>query len=338
MVDPYTGEYNLNTQFSFARDYLAELGYVGTRSIHVAGCAEFNQSLLASASGPVNGETTNSVLNVVQRVPYAGISPGSYECKSAYGSNYNSLQASLTKRLGHGIQFLGSFTWSKTLDETSGSSGSQVFELWLLTNDQRNPRQAYGPNDFDRTNRAVFSFTYDLPAIRTLGSMIRLAESGWQASGVLVAQTGTPVTILDDNAGAVYGNYPFENRAQLSGARIATRGSLYSRVEGQYLDPAGFSNAPMVQGGVTSADTDFGNSSVGIVRGPGQRSIDLAVERKIPVFESQTIHLRMEFFNATNTPNFANPNNTVSFGAAFGKITGKSNNPRIIQVALKYQF
>jgi hypothetical protein len=338
IVDPYTEEYNLNTQFALHRDYLAEIGYVGTRSLHVAGCAEFNQSLLASSSNPVNGETTNSAGNVLQRVPYTGIVPGSLFCETAFSSNYNSLQTSVTKRMSHGVQFLGSYTWSKALDETSGSGGSQVFELWLLTNNQRDPAQDYGPTDFDRTHRGVFSITYDLPAIRSLGSLVKAGSSGWQASGVFVAQSGTPITVLDDSAGAVYGNYPFENRAQLSGTRITTNGSLESRVLGQYLDAGGFTSAPEAPNGTGPEDTDFGNSGVGIVRGPGQRDLDMAAERTIHTFESQSLHFRMEFFNLTNTPNFANPNNTVSFGAAFGKITAKSNNPRIIQVALKYEF
>jgi hypothetical protein len=56
------------------------------------------------------------------------------------------------------------------------------------------------------------------------------------------------------------------------------------------------------------------------------------------VTEAQNIHLRAEFFNLTNTPNFANPLNLLGTGEAFGKIAGKSNNPRIVQLALKYQF
>jgi hypothetical protein len=220
----------------------------------------------------------------------------------------------------------------------SGSSGSQVFELWLLTNDQRNPRQSYGPTDFDRTHRAVVSFTYNLPGAKSLPSFARHLTSNWQASGIFVLQSGTTITVLDFAAGAVYGNYFFENRAQLSGARVTTRGSLHSRVLGTYLDAAGFTNAPEAPHGTSPDDTDFGNSGVGLVRGPAQRNLDMAVERKIPLFESQSIHLRGEFFNVTNTPNFANPINAVNFGPSFGKITGKSNNPRIIQVALKYQF
>jgi hypothetical protein len=245
----------------------------------------------------------------------------------------------VTKRLSHGLQFLGSYTYSRNLDETSGSSGSEVFELWLLTNNQLNSRGDYGPTDFDRTHRGVFNLTYTTPSFATMPTLVRHAISGWQASGVFVAQSGTPITILDDNAGAVYGNYPFENRAQLSGTtRPSTSGSLYSRVIGQYLNPAAFTSAPEAPNGTSPADTDFGNSGVGLVRGPGQCNIDMALERTIPIVESQSLHVRAEFFNLTNSSNFANPNNAVSAGASFGIITATSNNPRIIQLALKYQF
>jgi hypothetical protein len=338
MADPYTEEYNLNVQAGMGWDMLAEIGYVGTRSLHVAGCAEFNQSLLASPGAPVYGSTTNSALNVVQRAPYQGVAPGSLECATGYGANYNGMQASVTRRLRNGLQFLGSYTWSRTLDETSGSSGSQVFELWLLTNDQHNPRGSYGPTDFDRTHRAVFSFTYQVPGAKSATALVRNMTSNWQASGILVAQSGTPITILDFGAGAVYGNYPFENRAQLSGKRVTTSGSIYSRVLGTYLNAHAFTSAPEAPNGTNADDTNFGNSGVGMVRGPGQRDVDLAIQRTFPIFERHSVSLRGEFFNATNTPNFANPINIVNFGPAFGKVFAKSNNPRIVQVALKYQF
>ena len=339
MTDPYTQEYNLNTQVALGRDYLLELGYVGTRSLHVAGCTEFNQAQLASPTNPVNGETTNSAANVIQRLPYAGVSPGSLLCESAFNINYNSLQTSLTKRLSHGLQFLASYTWSRNLDQTSGSSGSGLFETHLVTNDQTNFGQAYGPTDFDRTNRAVVSFVYSPPISSHLPTLLRYPLRNWQISGLVVAQSGTPITILDDSAGAVYGNYPFENRAQLSGlAKPATSGSLYSRVVGRYLNPDAFTSAPQAPFATNPADTDFGNSGEGLVRGPAQRNIDLAIERGFPFAESHSIHVRAEFFNLTNTANFSNPNSNVSSGPSFGVITSTAANPRIIQLALKYQF
>jgi hypothetical protein len=210
-----------------------------------------------------------------------------------------------------------------------------------LTNNQNNPRQAYGLTDFDRTHRGVFSFNYDLPAARSMGSMVQHISSGWQTSGIFVLQSGTPITLIDESAGAVYGNFPFENRAQLSGSRLTTSGSLYSRVLNGYLNSAAITSAPEAPNGTSLADTDFGNSGVGIVRGPGQFNLDMAAEKTIPVSESQSFHLRAEFFNLTNRPNFANPGNGAILGSSsppFGLITGKSNNPRIVQVALKYQF
>ncbi len=338
MIDPYTQEYNLNTQIALGRDYLLEVGYVGTRSLHVAGCREFNQALLAGPANPINGETTNSAANVIQRLPFDGISPGSLLCESVFNSNYNSLQASVTKRLSHGFEFLGSYTWSRNLDQTSGSSGSEVFETHLLTNDQTNFQQAYGPTDFDRTHRAVLSAVYNTSFARQLTPVLRKAVGDWQVSGVAVVQSGTPITILDDSAGTVYGNYPFENRAQLSGLKTTTSGSLYSRVRSQYLNPAGFTFAPEAPNGTGPADTDFGNSGVGLVRGPGQFNIDMALERAIPIRESHSFHVRAEFFNLTNTANFSNPNSNVSSGPAFGVITSTATNPRIIQIALKYTF
>jgi len=337
VTNPYTEEYNLNTQIALAHDYLFEIGYVGNRTLHASGSLEFNQASLASPSNSVNGAVTNSAANVGQRLPFAGVSPGSLYAQTRFISNYNSLQSSLTKRLSHGLQFLGSYTWSRNLNETSGSSGSEVFELWLMTNDQTNPRQAYGPTDFDRPQRAVLSLAYTTPTASRLPGLMRQAISAWQISGLFVAQSGTPITILDDSAGAVYGNYPFENRAQLTGLNPSTSGSIYSRVLNGYLNAAAFTSAPEAPFGTGPGDTGFGNSSVGMVRGPAQRNIDMAFERAIPVAEAESIHIRGEFFNLTNTANFANPNNTV-FTPAFGLITSTANNPRIIQLVLKYQF
>ncbi len=276
--------------------------------------------------------------------PSRELVPGSLLCESSFNASYNSLQTSVTKRLSFGLEFLGSYTWSRNLDQTSGSSGSNVFEEHLVTNDQTRFRQAYGPADFDRTHRGILSLVYNTSFARHLPSLPARIVGDWQFSAVAVAESGTPITILDDDAGTVYGNYPFENRAQLSGtAKPATSGSLYARVINGYLNPAAFTSAPEAPFATGPFDTDFGNSSVGLVRGPRQRNIDIAVERAIPIVESHTLRFRTEFFNLTNTSNFNNPGSNVTAGPEFGAppfgiITSTSNNPRVIQFALKYQF
>ena len=177
-------------------------------------------------------------------------------------------------------------------------------------------------------------------------ALARRALTGWQFSGIAVVQSGSPITVMDGNAGSVYGN--FENRAQSTGLNPSTQGPLISRVQNGYLNQNAFTVAPEAPYGTGPGDTDFGDSGVGIVRGPGQHNLDLAVDRLFPVTESKSFRFRAEFFNLTNTPQFSNPNNNVDFiegpngpanlNPSFGAITSTVANPRIIQFAAKYLF
>ena len=347
--DGKTYEYNLNVQYAPGRDYLIEVGYVGTRSVHRPGQVEFDQALLASPGNPVNGEITNSVNNVTARLPIQGVSQGSLLTASRFIANYNALQASVTKRMQHGFQLQGSYTWAKNLDEVNGEVGTDVFELQLPTNNQNNLRQSsYGPSGDDRDQRAVVNFTWSAPKFASLSALPRRLLTDWQFSGIGVIQSGIPLSVFDFNAGSVYGLLGGEVRAQRTGSSPSTKGSLYSRVLNGYLDPSAFTRAPEAPYGTSLADQDFGNSGVGIVRGPGQHNIDFAIERVFPVRESSSFRFRTEFFNLTNTPQFGNPNPYLGYtdptllnptaSPSFGKITGTVTNPRIIQFAAKYVF
>ncbi len=332
LSDPYIQQYDLNFQTELTRNLLFELGYVGAKSTHVPGCVEFNQALFASSTSPVNGETTNTLENLVQRLPYTGIAPGSYICETSFDSRFNALETSLTKRLSHGLEFLGSYTWSKNLDTLSGSGGLSNFELGFLTNDQTNQKQARGPNDFDRTHRAVLSLVYSAGGITGGPSALKAVTSNWQIATVAAGQSGTPLTPIDSGAGTVYGNLTGFNRAQCTGVNPASGGSLFHRVDG-YFNPAAFAPAPAIGDG-----TGFGNCGVGILRGPSQMNIDFAVEKRFPVAEYGSVHLRGEFFNALNRPEFGNPILDHEAGPAFGLITSTAANPRLIQLALRYEF
>jgi hypothetical protein len=115
-----------------------------------------------------------------------------------------------------------------------------------------------------------------------------------------------------------------------------------------YLSPGAFTIAPEAPNGTGPGATDFGNSGVGMVRGPGQHNIDMAVERIFPLSESKSFRFRAEFFNLTNTPQCANPNNNLvmiegpsgpaNLNPSFGTITSTETNPRIVQFAMKFRF
>ena len=187
-----------------------------------------------------------------------------------------------------------------------------------------------------------------MPKLGQSPLLVRHLLGDWEFSGIGVIQSGIPLSVFDGNAGSVYGLLGGEVRAERTGSNPSTHGSLYSRVINGYFDPDAFTRAPEAPNGTSLADQDFGNSGVGIVRGPGQHNLDFAVERVFPVSESKSFRLRTELFNLTNTPQFSNPSTFLGYtdptllnpsaSPSFGKITSTATNPRIIQFAAKFLF
>ena len=176
---------------------------------------------------------------------------------------------------------------------------------------------------------------------------------GWSLSGVTVVQSGNPLTIVDTRGGTAYCGgctAAFSNvvsRAQLAPgvtyANVPTSGGIESRLGGLsggpgYLNAAAFGLTPT--GGIYGDGTGFGNSGLGIAKGPGQFNFDASLVKTTRVGgirEDGTLQFRAEFFNIFNHPQFGNPANDVSKGN-FGWITTTNVNPRLIQLALKYSF
>lgn len=328
---PYLQEYGLQVQLAPTPNLLWQVGYVGSYGSRLTGCVQFNQAQLASPQQPVRGLTENTVENVAQRVPILGVGGGSFVCETAFNANYNSLQTNLTKRFSHGLNFLASYTWSKSLDALGGGGGSSIFDLNFITNDQTHPDNAYGPSDFDRTHRFVLNFVEAPPDLHGGPWLARQMLSHWRFSGILVLQSGLPITPVDSTAGSIYGNSVSEVRAQCTGAAPASPGSVASRLN-SFFNLAAFAPPPAIGDG-----TGFGSCGTGIVRGPAQRNLDFGVERTFPTTEATNVEFRAEFFNLTNTTNFGLPARDFS-SPSFGVISSTASNPRIVQLALKFNF
>lgn len=336
---PYLQEYGLDVQLEPIRDLLWEVGYVGSYGSRLTGCLQFNQAELASPQNPVRGLTTSTVENLAQRVPIEGVGGGSFDCETAFYSNYNGLQTSVRKRLSHGTTFLASYAYSKSLDVTSGGNGNATnFDLTFITNDQTNPNNAYGLNDFDRTHRFVLSFVQRAPDLRAGPWVAREALSHWQFSGIAVLQSGLPITPVDSTGGTIYGNSVSSVRAECTGAPVASSGSLTTRINGYFSFDA-FAPPPAIGDG-----TGFGNCGTGIVRGPHQRNLDLGVQREFRITERGNVEFRAEFFNLTNTVNFGLPirdfatTQGLPASPTWGAISSTASNPRVVQLALKFNF
>ena len=165
-------------------------------------------------------------------------------------------------------------------------------------------------------------------------------------NGVTTIQSGLPLSLTGNNGNNAYGIT--NDRGQLASgctyADLITSGSVQDRLNGYFnrncilRNAAGTAIWLPIEAGSTA--TNFGNSGVGIVSGPGQNNTDLAIIKRtrFPLFgESSNIEFRTEFFNLFNTPQFAAPVTSVT-SATFGVISATSVNPRIIQFGIKLNF
>jgi outer membrane receptor protein involved in Fe transport len=339
---PLTRQYNLSMQYEFVRNWVLEVGYVGSSGINLMDVYHNkNIARLASPSHPINGQIANTLANVNLRVPYLGYQPTGLQGTEFDGtSNYNSLQATVRKQFSYGLALQGSYTWSKNLSDIA--TGGPYYSR--NSNDPDDPAQQYGPTSYSRPQRFILNYRYELPRGNRQGVAGKFLN-GWSLAGITTIQSGSPLTFTDTRAGTIYGNsggITTGPRAQLcSGAThdsILTSGDIENRLGGSsggpgYINAGAFCAPPTVGDG-----TGYGNSGVGIVLGPGQFNWDITIIKETQVREGHSIEFRTEFYNAFNTPQFANPATAVSTPATFGQITGTSVNPRIIQFGLKYSF
>jgi len=331
-------QFSLNTQVEVKQGWLLEIGYVGARGTHLQRFRSLNQALDASPSHPINSVTSNTLANLGLRVPIPGIRPDSLrEFESEGSSWYNGLEASLTERLGHGLQFLASYTYSKTLDTDGADINSTSSGNALTLGDQNSPRQRWGRASFDRTHRLVFSTTWALPSPPR--SVPRAVLGGWSLAAIATVQSGTALTIADTNSNNVFGIS--QDRAQLSGqctkGQLVRGGSAESKLN-NYFNASCFTTPPVI--GADGIGTAFGDSPTGIVNGPGQANVDLAFSKTVPInwpVEKSSLQFRGEFYNALNHPQFSNPD-TNRTSPTFGFITSTAVNPRVAQLALRFGF
>jgi hypothetical protein len=272
-------QYSLNLQGQLGANWLVEVGYAGARGTHLQRQRSLNQALEASEQHPIRSATTNTVANIGLRVPIPGIPADSLqEVESAGNSWYNGLEVSLTKRLSHGIQFLASYTFSKALDTDGADINGTSAGIELTLGNQNSPRQRWGRASFDRSQRFVFSTTWSVPSpARCLGRSI---FGGWMLDAISTIQTGSALTIEDTNSANVFGIS--EDRAQLSGkctkSELVKGGSVESKLN-SYFNAFCFTTPPVI--GADGIGTAFGNSATGIVDGPAQNNLDLAVSKVI---------------------------------------------------------
>ena len=316
-IDPnlnnaYAQDWNLTIQHQFTSNMALQVAYVGSKGTHLQQVLNQNQPAV------VNGIYGSAV-------PFPNFSSIT-EYASNGTSSYNALWVTLTKHASHGLQFLASYTYSKSLDEASLDIPNAPFGF---PQDSNNLRADYGPSDYDARQRFVLSGFYQLPFSGNR------AVAGWQFAIITSAQTGNPLQpIFVSSTSAIF---PGVNlRPNVSGS-LAVTGSHVQ----WFADPAAFTSPCTTVGTTTTCSPgDMGRNSV---VGPNFVNTDLSLIKDTKITERVNLQFRADAFDVFNQANFGNPNLTVG-SASFGSITstrfsnGDFGSARQLQLGLKLEF
>jgi hypothetical protein len=354
-VTPSTQQWNLTIQRDLGKQWVLEVGYVGTHATHLRETRTDLTAKSASLQNPItitdtNGVahqiTTNTLNNAPLRTPIPAINGyGGFQIfdNAAY-SHYHSLQTTLSRRWGHGY-FQAAYTWSKSTDATSTGNTA----LNTAFNDESDLKNSRGLSDFDRPHRLAVSYLYNLPFFANSKGLVHTALGGWSISGITIVQSGTPFSVFDAQAGSAFispGDTPPVTASLATGATINsanTHGDIHQRLNG-YINLANFQHGSLLYPTQCATDTNFcatnfGNLGRNTYRGPYQQSWDFSLLKNFQVTERVGLRFTTDFFNIWNHANFANPALTdIGAGAGFGKIFSTTGTPRLIQFSLRAWF
>jgi hypothetical protein len=254
---------------------------------------------------------------------------------SSSTSDYHALQTSVRRRFGQGLEFLASYTLSKTLTDNRGYYGAGANNpvagwsaYWIDAYNRSGDRAL---SFFDARHSFVVSGTYDLPFGRrrvwgnNWGRAANVILGGWNVSSIVSLHSGFPVTILASAAQSLQGSRAGERPNRVAGQT----GKVENPTPDNWLSDVAY-NLPMLG--------KIGNAGNSTERAPGFANWDFAIGKEFQVTERKSFDLRVEIFNFTNHPSYGPPGNNISAPNAFGVITNTVNDPRILEIALKFHF
>ena len=313
---PYVLQYLFNVQREFGNNMALEVGYLGSMSRKLESLRAVNEAL-PGATG-----------SVISRSPYPNFGRIQLVDNGGRG-NYNSLGMKFTKKYSNGMSALMSYTWAKSIDETSGirvNDGDTLF-----------PQNSYcmrcerGLSSFDTRHRFVTSVLYELPIgkgrkMEVGNAFLNAIVGDWQIGNIFTLSTGFPLTVSTgsdrSNTGAGF-DRPNYN--------AGVDPNMANQDPTRWFNPAAYS---------VQAFGTFGNVGRNTLISPSIFGWDFSSIKNFNMgyHEGHMLQFRFEAFNFPNHPNWGNPDTNAGNPNNFGVIGGTRGNMRNLQVALKYIF
>jgi hypothetical protein len=309
LKDTSVQEWNLNIEQLLSSNTMLTIGYIGNVTRHQSARADLNQPFALSP-----GNTTG-ILDLRPNTA-VGTTDGQLNAVSA---NYNGLIAKVERSFSGGLQFLGSYTYSKAMDILDGDN-ADIQNLY-------NPSLTYGPAGFDRTHNVLLSGIYELPFgpgkgfAKSTNIFNRELVGGWQISAIQQFATGQPISVTaNNNADTSSVHSVYANRV-CDGAPSPGHPRL------QFFNPACY---------VQPATGQYGTARSG-PRQPGIDTTNLGLQKAFGITERQQLQFRAEAFSVFNHPNFGSGSTSITNPSA-GLLTFESVGQRTLQLALRYSF
>ena len=257
------------------------------------------------------GQDTTAILSTLR--PYPAFDAITMSRNSA-SSTYHSGQFKIERRFSYGLSLLGSYTFSKSIDNASDYGSGDASERVL---DSYNFALQRGVSSFDVAHRFASAFTYELP-FNPSNRAAKLIVAGWQVNAIVTLQSGQPFTPNTTRFD------PYRNE---SFNRPDVVGDPHSNVPaGLAFNPAAF-RQPVIG--------TFGNAGRNVVRGDGFHSVDLSLFKNFAITEQWKLQFRAEAVNSFNHVNYQGP--VVNLDTTSGAFIAAAP-PRIIQFGLKLSF
>jgi hypothetical protein len=252
-------------------------------------------------------------------------------------SEYNSLQVRLTHQFG-ALRVGANYTWSKSIDNDQPTGTGGEGNGFAAPLDSFNESVARGRSNFDIPHVISATALYQLPIGkgqmlgRDMPGWVDTLIGGWNLGGLWILESGSPFSVSSGRAtgpstAATYGD--FTGSRDIGSVMTSNNGTgpgVY------YFTPSQIANFAFPAAGTT------GSSGRNTFRGPGFLNIDASLVKRFAIKERKALTFRAEAYNLINHPDFGNPALSLATPATFGKITNVVNNPRILQMALRFDF
>jgi len=324
----YVMQWNLNVQRELRPNLMMTVAYVGSRGVHQLFRAD-DMDMVLPTKTPAGYLWPSPVGSGTVMNPFWGRIDD-----VSWGSNsfYDALELQILKKISHGFQIQGSYTWGKSIDEGSGSLLGDPFSNSISNLFWFDRRLRRAVSDFNIGQNLVVNYSWTIPTAQSLKGAAAWALKGWQLGGILQANTGLPFTPLigGDPLGNLTKDFDFPNRIKGPGCQSGVNPGNPNN----YIKLSCFS--------VPNPINLLGNAGRNSLVGPGLVNFDLSLFKNTHISERFNAQFRMEFFNVFNRANFVAPNdNNAIFNpdgtpvGGAGLIDTTSTTAREIQFAIK---